>query len=143
MDDDAVRDKKVANHLVVFIITLGATLLLIPYGASFIWETCNYTVNAIVLSARPLQEYGRCMTNVSYTSYDGHEHVGYVEAPCPGLPEQSDAVLTGCYNHYHPDKFEVCPRTRTVSRGVSLAVFSVGIAFFVFFVGNMLMLARM
>ena len=142
MDDDAVRDKKVANHLVVFIITLGATLLLIPYGASFIWETCNYTVNAIVLSARPLQEYGRCMTNVSYTSYDGRERVGYVEAPCPGLPEQSHAVLTGCYNHYDPDKFEVCPRNAPVSRGVSLAVFSVVIAFFVFFVGNMVMCVR-
>lgn len=112
---------------------IGAPIF-IPLGAVFLWQDCNYIVSAQIMSIRTLHEYGRCQVKVAYDCYDGLERFAQIETACPTQTSQtSQTYITGCYNHYHPDKFEsLNDRSKTddspVSHTVGIVIFSIGIA---------------
>jgi hypothetical protein len=122
--------------MLIFALSLIGAPIFIPLGAVFLWQDCNHAVSAQVLSIRALPEYGRCQVKVTYDSYDGAEQFALVETACPGLTSGTK-VLTGCYNHYHPDQYKAqsdTTRTNNISHIAAIAIFTIGLVMLTFLI---------
>lgn len=123
--------------MLIFACSLLGAPIFIPLGAVFLWQDCNYVVSAQVLSIRTLPEYGRCLVKVTYDSYDGAEQFAQVETACPGLTSGTK-VLTGCYNHYHPDQYKSVNDNNSnntpTSHAVAIAIFTLGLVMLAFLI---------
>lgn len=121
-------------------------VILVSVGAGLTWGSCHHAVSAQVVSEQPLPEYGRCMVNVTYTSYDGVQYDASVNSACSGQLQatnqnqsqsqsQSKYIIPGCYNHFKPWDLDTKTPVQTNSFIGGLVTFAIGIAFAVVCIG--------
>lgn len=119
--------------------------ILVSVGSGLIWGSCHHAVSAQVVSEQPLPEYGRCLVNVTYTSYDGVRYDASVNSACSPQPQTSTMpaepqYIPGCYNHFDPSDLQTKTPVQTVDFIGSMVTFAIGVCLFVFCIGQIVWL---